>query len=167
MVSSYWPSVSTELLPSSLIPLPPRNRIMEHPNEKNLSQGNLSFLVNPDQEKPMAKDCTCGQGGDLSTTEALEGMCAIAPAPELRDRLKAELANLRESSLSGLAQSLSIARDPRRLGFNDGVIIPPSEFEIGTAFSAIRGAAAGSRAGHRRTGGLLGPGDGATKKSFP
>jgi len=115
---------------------------MEHPLEENIAQGNLYCLAYPHQEHPMTKNCRCGLGGALATTEALEGMCAIAPAPELRDRLKAELANLRESSLSGLAQSLSICRDPRRLGFNDGVIIPPSEFELGTAFSAIRGAAA-------------------------
>ncbi len=115
---------------------------MENQHEDNQIQGNLSCLVNSEPENSMTMNGNSNPGGALSTPEALQGLCAVPPAPELRDRLKAELANLRESSVSGLAQSLGIAKDPRRLGFNDGVIIPPSEFELGTSFSEIRGAAA-------------------------
>jgi immune inhibitor A len=41
-----------------------------------------------------------------------------------------------------VAGVLSIARQPRQIGFDDGVIIPPSEFPVGTPFAAIRQAAA-------------------------
>lgn len=71
-----------------------------------------------------------------------EGLFTIPPCPELKDRLKAELASLRASSQSGLAEIFSIGRDPRRLGFNDGVIIPPNEYDVGTSYAAISRAAA-------------------------
>jgi immune inhibitor A len=45
-------------------------------------------------------------------------------------------------SKSALAQTLGFARQPRWPGFDDGVIIPPSEYPIGTSYSTIKSAAA-------------------------
>lgn len=70
------------------------------------------------------------------------GLWTSPPSPELKERLKTELASLRANSTSGLTSILSIGRDPRRLGFNDGVIIPPKEYEVGTPYAAIKRAAA-------------------------
>src|SRR6476660_8220502 len=67
--------------------------------------------------------------------------CMVAPSPQLRERIKAAIASLAASG--GLPQALSLhAAEPRVLGLNDGVIIPPEEFAAGTAPSIIRSAAA-------------------------
>jgi immune inhibitor A len=65
--------------------------------------------------------------------------CAVAPAPELKDRLNAALASLVDAG--GMAGGLR-ARigEPRHLGFNDGVLIPPEDFPVGTSPSVIRSA---------------------------
>ena len=67
--------------------------------------------------------------------------CAVSMSPEARERLKQAMANVR--SAGGLPESLSLrAAEPRRLGFNDGVIIPPEEFPLGTSPSVMRSAGA-------------------------
>lgn len=68
--------------------------------------------------------------------------CAVAPSPELKEKLKAELADARKRSKSPLAESFAIARSPRHPGFDDGVIIPPDQFPLGTPYESIRSAAA-------------------------
>jgi len=68
--------------------------------------------------------------------------CAVAPSPELKEKMKADLADAREKSKSPLAGAFAIARGPRRLGFDDGVIIPPDQFPVGTPYASIRAAAA-------------------------
>jgi immune inhibitor A len=68
--------------------------------------------------------------------------CAVAPSPELKEKLLVELADARKRSTSPLGAALGIARGPRRLGFDDGVIIPPERFPVGTPVGAIRAAAA-------------------------
>src|SRR6476620_2396785 len=67
--------------------------------------------------------------------------CAVAPSPELKERMKTELTAARQQSASPLAAAFSVGKGPRLLGFDDGVIIPPHEFPVGTPFSSIRGAA--------------------------
>ena len=59
------------------------------------------------------------------------GYQAVAPSPEAKQRLKAEMANLAASN-SPLAANLAVAQGPKRLGFNDGVIYPPAQFPLGT-----------------------------------
>jgi immune inhibitor A len=66
--------------------------------------------------------------------------CAVAPSPELKERLLNEVADVRKRS--ALASVLGLTRAPRRLGFDDGVIIPPDRFPLGTSTMAIRTAAA-------------------------
>jgi immune inhibitor A len=68
--------------------------------------------------------------------------CAVAPHPDAKARLKAELADVRKRAASPFAESLRLARTPRRLGFDDGVIIPPDQLPVGTPFSAISRTAA-------------------------
>jgi immune inhibitor A len=69
------------------------------------------------------------------------GRCMVSPAPELREKIKKELASLRNKKDSILTSRLR-AVAPTRLGFNDGVIIPPEEYALGTPISRIRAAAA-------------------------
>jgi immune inhibitor A len=67
--------------------------------------------------------------------------CMIAPHPELRERIKSAMESMRATL--GLPSALSLrAAEPRVLGFNDGVIVPPEQFALGTAPSVIRAAAA-------------------------
>jgi immune inhibitor A len=68
--------------------------------------------------------------------------CAVAPSPELREKLKADLMNARASSGDVLGAALGLSRSPRPLGFDDGVIIPPDQFPLGTSMRSIRSAAA-------------------------
>lgn len=66
--------------------------------------------------------------------------CAVAASPELREKLKAELAATRRSgALSGI---FGLSRAPRPFGFDDGVIIPPDQYPLGTPMRSIRAAAA-------------------------
>src|SRR5262245_25943743 len=68
--------------------------------------------------------------------------CFVAPSPELRARLQTELAQLRGRTAAPLSGLLGLARKPRALGLDDGVIIPPEEFPAGTSAAVIRAAAA-------------------------
>ena len=67
--------------------------------------------------------------------------CAVAPSPELKARLKTELAAAQKRAKSPLASVFAIARAPRPLGFDDGVIIPPDRFPVGTPYAAMRATA--------------------------
>lgn len=68
--------------------------------------------------------------------------CCVAPSPELAERWKAELAQLRSNRGVQFAQSFAVARAPRRMGFDDGYIIPAAEFELGAPLRAMAFAAA-------------------------
>lgn len=66
--------------------------------------------------------------------------CCVPPSPELRQRWEDELAKARESGID--AAALGLARKPRRVGFDDGVIIPPEDFALDTPLETIAAAAA-------------------------
>jgi immune inhibitor A len=67
--------------------------------------------------------------------------CAVAPHPELRNRIKHALASL--TGTSGLPRAFQLkASEPTPFGLNDGVILPPEKFSFGIAPSQIRQAAA-------------------------
>lgn len=68
--------------------------------------------------------------------------CFVAPSPELKERWDGELSDLRSSSDLGIASVLAISRNPRPLGFDDGVIVPPADFPVDTPLAAIRQLAA-------------------------
>ncbi len=82
--------------------------------------------------------------GDVRTARVVwSDFCAVAPSPELKEKLLAELADVKKrAGASPLATALGLARGPRRLGFDDGVIIPPEQFPVGTPTRAIRASAA-------------------------
>ena len=67
--------------------------------------------------------------------------CMVAPHPELRERIKAAIARWRPPAACRRRCRLRAA-EPKVLGLNDGVIIPPEEFAAGTSPSIIRSAAA-------------------------
>jgi immune inhibitor A len=71
-----------------------------------------------------------------------QDLCAVAPSPELRERLREELRQFREDADSPLLQQLTLPRRPRWPGFDDGTILPPDQFPLGTAAGAIGRAAA-------------------------
>ena len=74
----------------------------------------------------------------------------VAPHPDLHDQIKAAMRSM--EAAGGLPTALAIrAAEPRMLGFNDGVVIPPEEFPLGTAPSVIRAAAARTAAPLRGT----------------
>lgn len=67
-------------------------------------------------------------------------LCAVAPSPELKEKIKTELTAIRSAKNSVLG-ALARAAEPNRPGFNDGLIFPPDVFPLGTPLSAIRNAA--------------------------
>jgi immune inhibitor A len=68
--------------------------------------------------------------------------CAVAPSPELKERMKAEVTRARQSGTPEAPNLLGLAKRPNWLGFDDGVIIPPEKFPAGTNRATIRSAAA-------------------------
>lgn len=91
------------------------------------------------------RKCKCCQTNDRQSKGVLavwSDFCAVAPSPELKARLNDELERLRSTGVGVLANNVAISRSPRPLGFDDGVIIPPAEFPLGTPVSSIRSAAA-------------------------
>lgn len=69
-------------------------------------------------------------------------MCCVAPSPALAERWNAELQKVRGRKGIAFTESMVMARMPRRLGFDDGYIIPATEYPLGTPLAAIRSAAA-------------------------
>lgn len=67
--------------------------------------------------------------------------CLVAPHPDLADRIKTELSQLRTAG-SGLLQNRVRAGETQSLGLNDGVIHPPDTFPLGTPSRAMRTGAA-------------------------
>ena len=68
--------------------------------------------------------------------------CTVAPSPELSKRIKAELGRLAGTKrLQELAPTIKMA-EPQAPGLNDGLIIPGSQFPLGTSIERVRSAAA-------------------------
>jgi immune inhibitor A len=67
--------------------------------------------------------------------------CTVAPSPDLKGRIDAEIKKLRTAKNSALAPFVR-AGEPRRPGLNDGLIIPPDEFALGTPISVLVATAA-------------------------
>jgi len=67
--------------------------------------------------------------------------CLVAPHPDLREKINRELEALRSSGVSVITP-LARAGEPRRPGFNDGMIVPADVFPLGTPISVVRSAAA-------------------------
>jgi len=82
--------------------------------------------------------------GDRSdwTSDQRTQTCAVGPSPELKERWDRELVRTLSRKRNEGAPIFGLAREPRRVGFNDGVIIPPEAFPVGTQLATIRNAAA-------------------------
>jgi immune inhibitor A len=93
-------------------------------------------------EGTMANKHNIKSGGKIAVKAVYSDFCAAPPSPELKERLKAALADAKKKSKSPLAEAFGLARGPKPLGFDDGVIIPPDQFPVGTPFTKIRAAAA-------------------------
>ncbi len=87
-------------------------------------------------------NCGCHPSQSQGMRAEWSDFCAVAASPELKDRLCAELEKARGLVSPELAGVLGLARGPRMLGFDDGVIFPPSQFPAGTPLAAMRSAAA-------------------------
>ena len=72
--------------------------------------------------------------------DCVGGKCCVAPAPELEDKLKSQLERLR--ARSGMLAPMLRVRQPERIGFNDGLIYPGSQFPVGTPPAVARSAGA-------------------------
>ena len=57
--------------------------------------------------------------------------CCVAPAPGLRDRIRAALAQMRQVAPPGMAHLAAFKHTPR-VGFNDGLLVPGSLLPAGT-----------------------------------
>jgi len=68
--------------------------------------------------------------------------CAVAPSPDLKERWDRELVRTLSRKRNEGAPTFGLEREPRRVGFNDGVIIPPESYPVGTSLARIRNAAA-------------------------
>jgi immune inhibitor A len=67
--------------------------------------------------------------------------CFVAPSPELKERLDNELTRIKGRTKSTIVDSLALAKEPRALGFNDGMIVPADEYPFGTSDLVIRNGA--------------------------
>ena len=69
-----------------------------------------------------------------------EDLCRMPPSPRVKSRMMRDLARLREAAGDFVGPRLRVVeRQPP--GFNDGTILPPTEFPAGTAESTVRTAA--------------------------
>lgn len=71
----------------------------------------------------------------------LRRRCLVAPSPELRERIRERLRGLRSARDLSIGGPV-VVQPQKRPGFNDGLIIPGSEFALGTPLRAVRRAAA-------------------------
>lgn len=84
--------------------------------------------------------CGCGFEARRGAVAVWSDFCAVAPSPELKEQLKSELTRLRSDG-TPLAANVALSRQPRPLGFDDGVIFPPELFPLGTSRRSIAAAA--------------------------
>jgi immune inhibitor A len=58
-------------------------------------------------------------------------LCAVSPSPQLRERLRVAAEQARRTAGLPVTGPASLLKEPRRLGFNDGVLRPPSAERAG------------------------------------
>jgi immune inhibitor A len=79
----------------------------------------------------------------------LEQRCCVAPSPLLRERIRERLRSFNDLPGVGMGGRI-VVQTQRRPGFNDGLILPGTEYPLGTPPGRVRRAAA-SRAPLRGT----------------
>jgi immune inhibitor A len=68
--------------------------------------------------------------------------CAVAPDPQLKARMRSAFRDLDASLEHMLTGRVQPRVEPRRLGLNDGLIVPPTAFAAGTPLRTVARAAA-------------------------
>lgn len=69
--------------------------------------------------------------------------CMIAPSPELKERLVAELKKLQDTVTAGdLSFKIKLETPSKTVGFNDGLIYPGTMYPVGTPAAQVKNAAA-------------------------
>lgn len=64
--------------------------------------------------------------------------CMIAPSPAVREQFKKELKKLKAQYPDDILSNLLTPRQRRRVGLNDGLIIPGKIFPLGTSVAAVK-----------------------------
>jgi immune inhibitor A len=78
----------------------------------------------------------------IASSKTRAHLCAVAPSPELRDRIQQQLKAFRgRAELSALSNLFSF-RFPVRTGMNDGVVRPSDYLRVDSPFSLVRSASA-------------------------
>jgi immune inhibitor A len=78
---------------------------------------------------------------DLFVPSRHPGRCCVAPSPDLRERIRERLRSINEAPGLGLGGRV-VVEPQNRPGFNDGLIIPGTEYPLGTPLFKARRAAA-------------------------
>jgi immune inhibitor A len=73
--------------------------------------------------------------------EELRQRCCVAPSPALRERMVQRLRELSEARDINFGGPI-VVQPQKRPGFNDGLIVPGSEYPLGTPAHVVRSAAA-------------------------
>ncbi|HYI12271.1 MAG TPA: M6 family metalloprotease domain-containing protein [Thermoanaerobaculia bacterium] len=73
-----------------------------------------------------------------------ETRCLVAPRPDVLASLRSDIETVRDGAIAAASAATSFLtlRRPQAFGFDDGTILPPDEFELGTAADVMRSAAA-------------------------
>jgi immune inhibitor A len=66
--------------------------------------------------------------------------CCVAPSPEIQEKMRDELRQMRSESDSAMPNRLGF-RGQKRVGFNDGLTVPGTELPLGTPPSVARSVA--------------------------
>jgi immune inhibitor A len=70
----------------------------------------------------------------------MDDLCVVAPSPELKEKLISQFQRLRSRAADLVSRNISL-RAPNRVGLNDGLIYPWTNFPLGTAAEVARRAA--------------------------
>ena len=70
----------------------------------------------------------------------LRQRCCVAPSPQLRDQMVQRLRELSEARDLNFGGRIVI-EPQKRPGFNDGLIVPGTEYPLGTPLHVVRSAA--------------------------
>jgi immune inhibitor A len=73
---------------------------------------------------------------------SLETRCLVAPHPDVIAAMREQLASMRANADDSAAAAFLSLRKPQALGFDDGTILPPDDFALGTPPAMMREAAA-------------------------
>ena len=80
------------------------------------------------------------RGRSWRDADDLRQRCCVAPSPALRERIQERLRGMRSAPPINLGGRI-VVEPQKRPGFNDGLILPGSEYPLGTSLRVVRRAA--------------------------